>query len=189
MMVKAAPSATLVVSKPEFLLEVLIIALDPPASLRLPHEFGEGGVGREGGEPVLRRLFLTFWPLDQTPFLGTRFRAIDVAMGGADAHGGEARGQPGIGALAPGDTPPCRRRQADGEFLCRDRLVFVVAAQKQGWTPATAPWLRWQRAFARWPERGRGLDADDIQEPEASDAVAKVCVHAVAGVSQHHGAG
>jgi hypothetical protein len=38
MMVKAAPAAAFVVAKPEFLLEVLIVALDPPAPLGLPDE-------------------------------------------------------------------------------------------------------------------------------------------------------
>ncbi len=41
MMVKAAPAAAFVVAKPEFLLEVLVIALDPPAPLGLPDEVGQ----------------------------------------------------------------------------------------------------------------------------------------------------
>jgi hypothetical protein len=98
-MVNAAPSATFVVAEPKSLLEVLVVALDPPASLRLPDEFGESDVGPEGREPILRWLFLVFWLLDEAPFLDTRFRAIDVAMSGADVHGGEARRQPGIGAF------------------------------------------------------------------------------------------
>ncbi len=38
MMVKAAPAAALVLAKSEFLFEVLIIALDPPAPFGLPDE-------------------------------------------------------------------------------------------------------------------------------------------------------
>jgi len=59
---KAAPTSPLIMAKPEFLLEVLVIPLDPPTQL--------GGVGQgtaadghgQRGEEVLRRLGFTRWP-------------------------------------------------------------------------------------------------------------------------------
>jgi hypothetical protein len=47
-MVKAAPAAAFVVAKPEFLFEVLIIALDPPPPFGLSDEIGERDVSRQG---------------------------------------------------------------------------------------------------------------------------------------------
>src|ERR1700761_4545322 len=142
MMVKAAPAAAFVVAKPELLLEVLVVALDPPAPLGLPDQGREGGVGRQGGEPVFGRFGLPLWPLDQAPFLGTRFAAAGVALSRADAHGSEAGRQFGVAALAPGDAPKGLCWQSEGEILGRDRLVGVVVSQPCGAAAAPAPWLR-----------------------------------------------
>jgi len=55
---EAAPSAALVVAKTEFLLEVLIIALDAPAQLGEADQGAQpGGLG-QCGEPVPGRLRL-----------------------------------------------------------------------------------------------------------------------------------
>src|SRR3978361_275512 len=159
MMVKAAPAAAFVVAKPEFLLEVLIIALDPPAPLGLPDEFCEGGVGRQGGEPVFGRFGLALRPLDQAPFLGPWLATLGVAMGGTDPHGSEAGCQAGIAPFAPGNAPKGLCRQSDGKILGRDRLVGVVVAQPCGAAAAPAPGLRGPGRRAGRPQRGRRLAA------------------------------
>jgi hypothetical protein len=62
--VEAAPAPPLVMPEPEFLFELLIIALDPPAQFGQIDETIEGDVLGQGGEPVLRRLLLLRRPFD-----------------------------------------------------------------------------------------------------------------------------
>src|SRR3954466_12345856 len=53
MVVEAAPAAALVVPKPEFLLELLVVALDAPPELGEFDQAREANVLRQGREPVL----------------------------------------------------------------------------------------------------------------------------------------
>ena len=46
-MVKAAPAATLVVAEAEFLLQLLIVAFDPPAQLGQIDQIAEPGIFRQ----------------------------------------------------------------------------------------------------------------------------------------------
>src|SRR3954452_12560292 len=69
MMMKAAPVAALVVAKAEFLLELLVVPLDPPARLGSLHEALQRGAPGQVGEPVLGWLGVSFRPLDQQPLL------------------------------------------------------------------------------------------------------------------------
>src|ERR1700750_2893657 len=57
-MVKAAPAASFIVAEAKFLLQVLVIALDPPPALGVSDEGCKGGIGRQGGEPVFGRVRL-----------------------------------------------------------------------------------------------------------------------------------
>src|SRR5258707_1143801 len=84
-MVKASPASSLVMAESEFLLEFLVVALDPPAQLGEIDEFVEWNVLRQRGEPVFGRLFLVFRPFDQQPLFGSAFLEPFVAMGGAHA--------------------------------------------------------------------------------------------------------
>src|SRR5713226_3574962 len=88
-MVEAAPAAALVMPKAEFLLEFLVIALDPPAQLGQINQSLEGDVVGKVGEPIFGRLPLTRRPFDQQPFLAAPFGQGFVAMGGA--HRSEER--------------------------------------------------------------------------------------------------
>ena len=47
--------------------------------------------------------------------------------------------------------------------------------------------LGWQRLDSRRPQDGAGLDADDIDKTERSDAIAECGVNAVSGVGEHRG--
>src|SRR4028118_1861828 len=101
---EAAPASPLIVSKPKFLLELLVVALDPPAQLGKLDEALEGDVLGQGGEPVLRRLLRLGRPLDQQPFLRARFAKMVVAMRRPHPQTGKARGQ-----LVDGGLPPTAR--------------------------------------------------------------------------------
>ena len=93
-------------TKPEFLLEVLVVPLDPPAQLCGVHQ-GTAADGRgQRGQPVFRRFGFVRGPFDQAPFLGSGGGAMIIAVRGTDTHRGEARGELGVAAFAPGDPPP-----------------------------------------------------------------------------------
>jgi hypothetical protein len=62
-MVEAAPASAFVVAKTDFLLEVVIIALDAPAQLGQIDETLKADVLRQGGQPVFCRLGLALRPL------------------------------------------------------------------------------------------------------------------------------
>src|ERR1700756_88644 len=71
-MVEAAPPAPFIIAEAEFLLELLIIALDPPSQLCQIDQTIEGGLFGQGGKPILGRLGFVFRPLDQKPFFSTQ---------------------------------------------------------------------------------------------------------------------
>ena len=90
-MMEASPAAAFIVTEPDLLLELLIVPLDAPAQLGPVDEVGERGVAWQGGEPVFGRFALALRPLDQEPFLRTRFGALVIPVRRPDAHGGKAR--------------------------------------------------------------------------------------------------
>src|ERR1044072_3582218 len=106
MVVEPAPAAALVVPQPEFLLELLVVALDAPPELGAFDQAREADILRQGREPVRGGLLLAFRPLDQEPLLRARFAQPGVAMSGPPAPPCEARGEPIGDALAPGDRGP-----------------------------------------------------------------------------------
>ena len=61
-MMEASPAAPFVVPEPHLLLEILVVALDPPAHLCHADEGGPLGVRRQCREPVLGRLVLARRP-------------------------------------------------------------------------------------------------------------------------------
>src|SRR6476619_6408176 len=60
MMMKAAPSASFIVAEPEFLLQFLIVALDPPAQFGEIDEIPQRHIGWQTGQPILRRFGCPF---------------------------------------------------------------------------------------------------------------------------------
>src|SRR3954471_20054333 len=105
-MVKATPPSPLVVAEPEFLFQVLVVALDPPSQLGSVHQAAAADVCGQRGQKVFRWLRFVGGPFDQAPFLGTRCGAFIIAMRGADTYGREAPGELDIGPFAPGHPPP-----------------------------------------------------------------------------------
>ena len=65
MVVESWPSAALVVTEPDFLLEVLVIALDAPAHLGDIDQAPEFNLLIEGCEPIFCGLFGIRRPFDQ----------------------------------------------------------------------------------------------------------------------------
>src|SRR6202045_5035757 len=67
MVVEAAPPAPFIITKPEFLLQLLIIALDPPSQLCEINQTFEGDILWQSGKPILGRLRLSFRPIRHQP--------------------------------------------------------------------------------------------------------------------------
>jgi hypothetical protein len=65
MMMKPPPAAPLAVVETEFLLELLVVALDPPAPLGKPDEPVDWRGGRAAGKPVRGGLGRRLRPRDQ----------------------------------------------------------------------------------------------------------------------------
>src|SRR5215210_7367952 len=84
----------LVMAKPKFLLQLLIIAFDPPAQLGDIDQTVERNVLGQGREPVFGRLRLILRPFDQEPFFSARLGEAFIAMGSAHPQPREARLQP-----------------------------------------------------------------------------------------------
>ena len=76
---EASPSSPLIVSKPELLLEFLIVALDAPAQLGAIDQTLEGNIFWQRREPILGRLSRAFGPFDQQPFLVVPLAAMSSA--------------------------------------------------------------------------------------------------------------
>src|SRR5260221_3112011 len=93
-MMGAAPSAAFVMSEPEFLLEILVVALDAPAMLGEIDQTREADVVRQGRQPVFRRLGRVLRPFDQQPLFGARGQDRDGRRAPATARTGRSAGRP-----------------------------------------------------------------------------------------------
>src|SRR5689334_20847501 len=184
MMMETAPAAALVVPKPEFLLELLVIALDAPPELGEFNKAREADVLRQGREPVLGGLLLAFRPLDQEPLLRARFAQPVIAMSGSHPHACEARSEPIGDAPVPGDRGPRLRPKSQRQRLNRDRLVLVIPAHQLGWSSPARPRLGRQGRTALRPNRGVGQDPGDVTEPEHGDVGAQLRIAAIAGIHE-----
>ena len=100
-MVEAAPPAPFIITKAEFLFELLVVTLDPPSQLCQINQSVEREILRQVGEPILGRLGFAFRPLGQQPFFCTRLAQQVVAMSGPHPAPCKARSEPVGTALAP----------------------------------------------------------------------------------------
>lgn len=115
MAVEAAPATALVVAEADLLLEVLLVALDPPSRLGDMDEVLKRGARGQGGQPVCCGFRLALQPLDQQPLLRPGLGARLIAMRRADLQGGKAQGQRDLAALAPRYRAPGVRRLVRGQ--------------------------------------------------------------------------
>src|SRR3954469_21363824 len=144
-MMETAPAASLVVSQAEFLFQLLVIALDPPAQLGQIDQALEGHVRRDGGQPILGGFGLTLGPFDQEPFLASRLGPPIVTMGGPHPNSGKARCQRSRASLAPGNRLPAGLGQVARKRLDANRTMLRVAAHQLWATAAARPRQWWQR--------------------------------------------
>src|SRR5260370_26015434 len=92
-MVKAAPPAALIMSEPDFLLELLVVAFDAPAQLGVIDQTIKGDVLRQVREPVAGAPPRPPSPLSPLPHLPRR-------------RGPPPRPPGGTGGPAPPPPPP-----------------------------------------------------------------------------------
>src|ERR1700704_1975720 len=177
-MMKAAPAASLIVSEPDLLLELLIVALDAPAQFGEIDQLAEADLLRQGREPVFGRYLFALRPLDQQPLLRSVFGQA-VTMSNPNAHPRKARAQPVGRAFPPLDLAPGLLRQSEREFFRRRQIGFAAASLGR--------WLAAPLRFgARWPHQGIRLNASDISQSQFRYARAKPCIIAVGRVHQRN---
>src|SRR3989442_9684280 len=170
MMMNPPPAAPFEMIEAEFVLELLVIPLDPPAQVRQPNEGGQRGRLGQGREVVLRRRRLAQRPLTKDPFDGAGLGAA-LVMRRPDAEGDESRAHAAPGAFTPRHRGPRRGRQAPDEPRQADGVLARGALQAPRWATAEAAAPRRPRSHARWPHP-RGLaDADNIRNPARSERV------------------
>src|SRR6266481_2777278 len=112
-MMEARPAAALIVAEADFLLEVVIIALDAPAQLGEIDEAAERHVAVDGCEPEFGGRGLALGPFDEQCLFGKTCFAADRRN--AHAHTGKARLQLLVRAFSPSDGAPGMLGQAEGQ--------------------------------------------------------------------------
>jgi hypothetical protein len=90
-MVKAAPTSTLVVIEADLVLELLVISFDPPSALRVRHKVRKHRVLRKVRKPVFPGCCLIGRPFDQQPLRRAHHVAQFVAVSCVYANRREAR--------------------------------------------------------------------------------------------------
>src|SRR3954454_2912860 len=166
---ESAPSPSLKVPKPEFLLEFLVIALDAPAQLGDVDQLLEGDVDRKVGGAVLGWGFLVARPIDQQPLF--------VLASQASSHAGEPRLQPFGRTFPPSDRLPGTFGERKGKLPDTDEIRVVSASDRGSasrfWAAPASPYQR-----AR-------LDCGDISQTQGPQFLAQIAVTPVPGVHQH----
>lgn len=89
-MVKATPASTFLMTEPEPLLQVPIVALDAPAHFGHEHKLLEGRLFGGGSEKVFERLCIAIRLFNKQPFFVANGDSPNVAMCGTNPHGGKA---------------------------------------------------------------------------------------------------
>src|SRR5713101_6586594 len=140
MMMEPSPAAPFEMIEAEFVLEFLVVPLDPPAQMRQTDEGGQRCRLGQSREVVLRRRGLALRPFAQDPFDGPGLGALSI-MRGPNSKGEESRAHVPPCAFTPGHRgpsregqPPDERRQADG-VLAR----WALQASRRAATKAAPP--------------------------------------------------
>ena len=185
MVMKAPPASSFIVIEAEFLLEFLIVALDPPAHFGGCNEDCEVGIRRQGRKPIFGRRAFALRPFDEQPFFGIGLRAPVVPMRGPHAQDGEPGMQGFVDAFAPCDVTPGVSRQRLRQLSGRLRLVLRVAPHQRRGPTLPAPCLGRERTCSRRPKPRRRLNADDISQAHARQRRSERRVDPVTGIRQH----
>ena len=99
--VKPPPASAFIVPKPQFLFEILVVALNAPAHLGFEDHALQRHLLGQRGQPVLHGLTVAFGPLNEQPLLGAQLRALIVPMGSTHPNPRKSTAQGEVGALAP----------------------------------------------------------------------------------------
>ena len=118
-MMETALPAPFIITKAEFLLELLVVALDPPPQLCRIDQRIEGDIFGQGGKPILGRLGLVSRPLDQKRLFSAQLAQQIVAM----PHGSSP--------WAKGPRPHSRRaKREESQSMVPSRQVIVCHASR-----------------------------------------------------------
>jgi hypothetical protein len=88
--VKATPASPFVMTEPELLFQVLIVALDAPAHLGHEYKLLKCRLLGGGSEKVFERLRIAIRPFNEQPFFVANGTSPIVAMCGTNPYGGKA---------------------------------------------------------------------------------------------------
>src|SRR5260221_50288 len=127
-MVEPSPSSPFVMAQSKFLLQVLIIALDPPAQLGQIDQAAERDIVGQGREPVFGRLRLVLRPFHEEPFFGTLRVHAFITMGGAHVQSRAVLTKRALRAPLPGPVARC-----PWPILTADRAGRRSAGWQHGW--------------------------------------------------------
>src|SRR5258708_36167425 len=100
-MMEATPSPTFKMPEADFLLELLIVALDAPTQLGEVDQAMKGDVHGKRRQKGFGRLGLVLGPLDQEPFFRARLVAPVVTLPDTHPHPRKARGHDFRRTLSP----------------------------------------------------------------------------------------
>src|SRR5262249_52496686 len=123
MMMEATPPAPLVMSEPEFLLELLIVSFDAPAQLGDIDQLIESNVFRKIGKPVLGWSLRVSRPFNEQPLF------FLASQANADAR--KTRRQPLSRALSPSDGLPSAFGKGECDILDGYQVRVFLACLRQ----------------------------------------------------------
>src|SRR6266446_7411631 len=167
-MMEARPAAALIVAEADFLLEVVIIALDAPAQLGEIDEAAERHVAVDGCEPEFGGRGLALGPFDEQCLFGEPCFAPDWRD--AHAYAGKARLQPLVGAFSPSDGAPGVLGQAECQGFDTDaRRLRIVLAHR-----------------AHFDARHDGCH---VAQPQLRESLAQDAVGPITRIHQHYAGG
>src|SRR5580704_15727286 len=152
---ESTPTAPFKVAEPNLLLELLIVALDPPTQIGNVDQSVEADAFGEGREPISGRLAFALGPLDEQPLFGMRLWGL-VTMPDAHPHARKARREPRGRTFPPLDGPPGLLAHAESKLLGRDQIDLAAATVLQN-----------PRAGRLWragqPHQGARLNAGHVR--------------------------
>ena len=168
MVVEAAPSAPFMITKAEFLLELLIVALDPPPQLGKIDQAIKRDVLRQSGKPILGRLGFSWRPLDQQPLFWARLGQQGIAMPHGSSPWAEAHGR-----------TRCRAKRDDSQSALPSRQVVVChasAGRLKASALAVTGWCSSSRCSRVWgrPRRDRVCGSKGAAPAGQTEVVAPI---------------
>ena len=186
---EAPPASAFEVIQSQLVLQLLIVAFDPPAQHCEPNKLRARRRRRQRREPILDRRGVGPRPFDEQPLIRAWRRSPVVAMRGPHPDRREARAHRAPCALAPGHGLPSARWQSLGQGAHAEGVMTPGATYQRRWPAVPAVLRRWQRGAARRPHGGLRADPDDVRNVLRGQRIAKRGDDTVAGIGAAHGCG